>query len=255
MILTIDIGNTRVKWLLFHGEVAAENGVFEYKLDTFKNSFISEGVPLKGAAIVIANVAGSRLEKILTELLEVSECESYVYAQTQKRQCGIVNSYTDCSRLGVDRWLAMIAGFKHKKRAEGESVCVIDCGTAMTLDVVDASGCHLGGVIAPGYRLMQSMLVEKTSDINEFEADMAVSSVHLAKQTNDAVRQGCIQLLVGGLDRMIARYAESQKNKMCCIVTGGDAGWVAKLLESEAVIEPMLVNHGLWYVSKRNKKS
>jgi len=255
MILTIDIGNTRVKWLLFHGEAVAENGVFEYNLDTFKGSFINAGIPLKGAVIVIANVAGSRIENMLTEIIEASKCKSYEYAQTQKSQCGVVNSYADFSRLGIDRWLAMVAGFNHKTRADDEAVCIIDCGTAMTLDVVDASGRHLGGVIAPGYRLMQSMLVEKTSDIDELEAGMAVSGVHLAKQTDEAVRQGCAQLLVGGLNRMIARYGESQKNKMCCIVTGGDGNWVAELLEIEVVVEPMLVNQGLWCVFKSDKKS
>lgn len=250
MILTIDVGNTRVKWVLYQGEKIADNGVFEYSLNTFKDSFIVAMPSLEGVTIFIGNVAGARLEKMLTEVLETSGCKNYVYAQTEAEQCGVVNSYADFSRLGVDRWLGMIAGFHHGKRAEGDSVCIIDCGTAITLDVVDPNGRHLGGVIAPGYRLMRSMLNQKTNDINALETNESVSSICLANTTDDAVRQGCAQLLVGGLARMISRYSESQKNKMCCIVTGGDGGWVADLLEVEVVYESMLVNQGLWYMSK-----
>ena len=250
MILTIDVGNTRVKWVLFQGEAISGSGAFEYLPDSFKECFIKAGLKLEGIEVVVSSVMGGRVEKILTQIFKSSKCKRYAYAQTQVEQCGVINSYADASRLGVDRWLAMIAGFNHAKRAQGESVCIIDCGTAMTLDVVDASGHHLGGVITPGYRLMQSMLFQQTNGIYELDANTNIFEMNLANTTDDAVRQGCVQLLVGGLSNMVSRYSENNKDKMCCIVTGGDAGWVTNLLEIEVVHEPVLVNQGLWFVSK-----
>jgi len=255
MTLTIDIGNTRVKWVLFQDEAVIDNGVFGYTLDTFKDCFIRAAISLEGAELVISNVAGNKIEESLTGILETSGCKNYMYVQTQIEQCGVTNAYSDFSRLGVDRWLAMIAGFNHEKRAEGESVCIIDCGTAMTLDIVDGGGHHLGGLITPGYRLMRSVLIQKTNNIKGIDTNPDVASMGLAKTTDDAVRQGCVQLLVGGLSDMLSRYSENKKNEMCCIVTGGDADWVTNLLRVEAMHEPMLVNLGLCHVFRASLKA
>ena len=250
MILTVDIGNTRVKWVLYENLLAVSDGAFAYTSDTFNEVVVNAEMPLKDVEVIISNVAGARVEKQLTGILESSGCKNYVYAQTQREQCGVTNAYVDVSRLGVDRWLGMIAGFNHQERLPEEFVCVISCGTAVTLDVVNNEGCHLGGVIAPGFQLMQSELLRKTSDINGLDEYVAVENLCLAKSTEGAVHQGCAQLLVGGLDSMIARYSDEQKNKMRIIVTGGDGVWVAKLLAAEAQFESLLVNKGLLHTSK-----
>jgi len=250
MILTIDIGNTRVKWVLYEDHLVVSDGAFAYTSDTFSEAVVNAEIPLKNVEAIISNVAGPCVERQLTGVLDASGCKKYVYAQTQREQCGVTNAYDDFSRLGVDRWLAMIAGFNHQKRLPEESICVIDCGTAITLDVMDNEGCHLGGVIAPGFQLMQSELMRKTSDINRIDEYVAVENLCLAKSTEGAVHQGCAQLLVGGLDRMISKYSDEQKNRMRVIVTGGDGAWVAKLLATEAQFESLLVNNGLWHVSK-----
>ena len=226
------------------------DGVFSYTLDSFSEAVTNAQMPLKDVAVVISNVSGLQIERLLTEILDVSKCKTYMYAQTKKEQCGVTNSYNDFSRLGVDRWLAMIAGFNHEKRQPEESVCIIDCGTAVTLDVMDSRGCHLGGVIAPGFRLMQSILVREASDISGLDISVDVLSMCLAKSTDSAVHQGCAQLLVGGLERMISRYSNDQENKMRIIVTGGDGAWVGKLLAVDTLFEPLLVNDGLRQISR-----
>jgi len=251
MTLTIDIGNTRVKWVLYQGALVQADGVFCYTPDTFSADVTDAKMPFKGAEVLVSNVSGGNVERLLREILEVSECKKYSYAQTKQKQCGVVNSYTDFSQLGIDRWLAMIAGFNHKDRLPGEAVCVIDCGTAVTLDVVDGRGRHLGGLIMPGLAIMQSMLMRETSNIDSFNVAKGVSSMHLEKATDIAISQGCAQILVGGLDAMISRYSGEQGKNMLCLIAGGDGAWVAKSLTVENVYEPLLVNKGLWHVSER----
>ena len=250
MILTIDIGNTRVKWVLYKGALELADGVFCYTLDTFSADIAGAKVPFKGAEVLVSNVSGGGVERLLREILDASECEKYLYVKTKQKQCGVVNSYADFSQLGIDRWLAMIAGFNHKDRMPGEAVCVIDCGTAVTLDVVDSRGFHLGGVITPGLAIMQSMLMRETSNIDSFNISKGVSSMRLEKATDVAISQGCAQLLVGGLDAMISRYSGEQGKNMLCLITGGDGAWVAESLAVDNVYEPLLVNKGLWHVSE-----
>jgi len=255
MTLTIDIGNTRVKWVLYKGALEQAVGAFCYTLDTFSLDVAGAKMPFKGAVVLISNVSGNGIKSLLKEVLDASGCEKYSYAQTKQNQCGVVNSYADFSQLGIDRWLAMIAGFNHKVRLPGEAVCVIDCGTAVTLDVVDSKGCHLGGLIAPGLAMMQSMLMRETGNIDPFNVSKGVSNMCLERATGAAVSQGCAQLLVGGLDEMISRYSGEQEQNMICLVTGGDGAWVAKSLAADNVYEPLLVNKGLWHVSGKCESS
>jgi len=251
MILTIDIGNTRVKWVLYQDALAQADGVFCYTQDTFSVDVANAKMPFKGVDVIVGNVSGESVERKLTEILATSECKKFSYAQTMQKQCGVVNSYDDFTRLGVDRWLAMIAGFNHKKKNPGESVCIIDCGTAVTLDVVDSKGCHLGGVIMPGLAMMQLMLTRETNDIEAFNVSQGVAGMRLENATGHAVSQGSAQLLIGGLEAMISRYSSGEANNMLCFVTGGNGAWVAKSLAAEVLHEPLLVNQGLWCVSEK----
>ena len=81
------------------------------------------------------------------------------YAHTQAYYQGLTVAYQDERRLGVDRWLAMLAA---RQAAAGQGVCVVDCGSALTLDVVDHEGRHLGGYIVPGLAMMESALLNNT---------------------------------------------------------------------------------------------
>ena len=71
--------------------------------------------------------------------------------KTPQEGGGIYNAYSHAEKLGSDRWAVMVAAFEKKKG----SVCVVSCGTAVTLDVVNTEGLHCGGLIIPGYGLMQ----------------------------------------------------------------------------------------------------
>ena len=101
-------------------------------------------------------------------------------ALVQRGVAGVKPSYSDLSRLGVDRWLAMLAAF-----SVTQSECVVmSAGSALTADWLDASGNHLGGVIAPGYaRLVESLhrdlaQVLRTSQLSpiEFSDELGVST-------------------------------------------------------------------------------
>jgi pantothenate kinase type III len=88
-------------------------------------------------------------------------CQIY----TQKYALGVRNAYPKHNKLGVDRWLAMLAAYHYYNAP----VCIVSCGSALTLDIVDSQGQHLGGMIMPGLNLMQQALSRGTANLNKFK--------------------------------------------------------------------------------------
>ena len=159
MKLLLDVGNSRVKWAfvsaggwLAQGEAVHDD---EAKL---RPLFAAGHAP---DDIRLANVAGASTGERLAARLEECFHVVPVFASSARHGAGVENGYADAAQLGVDRWLAICAAY-HRYQA---AVCVVDAGTATTIDVVSASGEHRGGLILPGLRLMESALMRGTSDL------------------------------------------------------------------------------------------
>ena len=123
---------------------------------------------------------------------------------------GLTNGYLDPSLLGADRWLALIGAWTKARSA----LCVVDAGTAVKVDGVDATGRHLGGLIVPGIYMMREALMNKTSDI----ADAAMNSTPslagvLANNTIGAVSRGAVFALAGMADRAAEVIEQSTGTK------------------------------------------
>ena len=139
-ILECDLGNTRCKWrLLEQGEIAGR-GVFAHQQP-------GDWVQSIGTVdrIRVVSVAKVSVQQRFVESLQPFAVEPE-FAQSEHHAAGVRCAYADPSRLGVDRWLAAVAGFHFERGA----VLVLDAGTAIKADLVDAEGKHLGGYIAPG---------------------------------------------------------------------------------------------------------
>jgi type III pantothenate kinase len=159
-----------------------------------------------------------------------------VFVAAVNKMCGVVNGYSNPETLGVDRWLAMVAAYNKFKTA----VCVIDCGTAVTVDVVDVAGVHQGGLIMPGLQLMRESLFGNTSKIVSAKGEL----VELAMNTKDAVESGCCQLLVYGLDNICQRQ-QAVFPDLRIVVTGGNGEYISRIMQADNVFISTLVLDGL----------
>jgi type III pantothenate kinase len=183
---------------------------------------------------VVASVAGDqKLNLLLSFLKQYGEVESI----TTDQDCGwtVRPCYQDVARLGVDRLLAMEAAY----RLEGRAVIVIDCGSAVTVDVVSDEGLHLGGYIVPGYRLQQRSLLLDTS--LEFKAI----------ETSLALGQSTDQCINFGIARMVYSLCQSvieQFNRPAVFLTGGDLDGVLGLFSELGSVKPDLVFKGMSYL-------
>lgn len=240
MHLLIDVGNTRIKWLLIDGlydENQLQSGSFENFSDFIKN------INTSNISVLLAAVNQT---KPLRVLLSSSNFKEIHEASSQIEQLGVRNSYTQPERMGVDRWLAMIAGFALiKGEAHTKGIIVIDAGSALTVDVVDPNGLHLGGYIVPGIEMAKRSLFTNTERIMEYKEptgmDTLFSNKHnLGINTLQCVEYGVITQLVSLIKSVVEAYESHQ-----LIFTGGDGEYLASFFPN-VIIEKNLVLKGLW---------
>ena len=146
--------------------------------------------------------------------------------------------------MGVDRWLAILAA----RKRYGGAVCVVDVGTAVTIDQVDDTGQHLGGVIVPGIDLMYRSLFKDTGDIGRLDARSEnpppAERETLGRSTTAAINGGIMSAICGLIESCAAQL-EARCRDNVLIITGGDAERIVSHLRIAAEIRPALVLEGL----------
>lgn len=248
MILLVDAGNTRIKWAELEGN-ALQSGAavlrrrVEEDMDGLAGAWAALPAPRR---LLVASVAGSEFGERLRILAGRLWGLAPEFIAAQATAFGVTNAYTEPQRLGVDRWLALVAAH----RLVHEPVCIVDCGTALTVDVMARDGEHLGGLIIPGLGLMRRALLEKTAGIELAIGGAQTGEVALfAKDTRSGVMGGTLYATVAAIDRIVQDVAEVIGAEPACVLTGGDAGVVRGLLAAEFRHEPELVLKGLAIVA------
>ena len=179
MILLVDIGNTRVKWATWNGNALGPQSVADHASRNAADwqQELRGGGPTR---VVAACVGDTAARAALAEASRAVLGREAEFVASTVSAAGVRNGYTHPAQLGVDRWLAVIGAYHRHRRA----CCVVDAGTAMTVDAVDASGLHRGGYIVPGPRLMIDSLLSGTSELaDRWTWTPAAASLDLANNT------------------------------------------------------------------------
>ena len=241
MDLLIDIGNTRIKWASLDEEsIGIQSAVAHAALtrDQLIEQVLQNERP---ECVLVSNVGGARMAELLTDALAHRWGMSPTFVESSAEACGVRNSYPEPRKLGVDRWLGMIAVHALEERA----TCVVGVGTAMTIDAVTADGMHLGGVIVPGPDLMISSLMRGTSDILSRAADGSIATQLFADNTLGAVHQGAVNALAALVERAIDAIRLNLHVSPAVILTGGACERVEPLIAAPCIVIPDLVLQGL----------
>jgi type III pantothenate kinase len=157
-------------------------------------------------------------------------------------QLGVTNRYIEPERLGADRWAALLA----TRTRVGAAACVVDCGTAVTIDALDGDGVFRGGVILPGLSVQRASLHGATHGIRVSEGD---TQTCFARTTADAVSAGTLYGLAGAIDRILDEQFESLGSGVRVLLTGGDAPVIAPRLRHAVELAPDLVLEGVWRIA------
>ena len=267
-VLLVDIGNTRVKWALWKNgrlgrqQAAAHDAWTEkdFERALFQGYRMRASLPRtpsrkrggRNAArpaaadtlerIIVVSVAGIKIERQLTRTAQAGCRLKPEFVRTQRRLGGVTTLYREPWRLGADRFVAAIGG--HHLAGE-RAVCVVDIGTAMTIDLVDARGRHRGGAIVPGPRLMVESLLKDTSGIQRRAGGRAAGRSVIARDTRAAVEQGARYATAAVIDRVVAEARGTLGASPLVLLTGGAAANVQRLIRTRHRLVPDLVLRGL----------
>lgn len=241
MILEIDIGNSRLKWRTLS---AGDSQLIDEGHSTELDQLLTEHKAKYPKFVRFCNVRDRELSEQLCAWslsnwnLEAAE------AKVSRECAGLRINYLDESRLGVDRWLAMLAALNfNNDDGSDRATLIVDSGTAFTLDSISATGNHLGGYILPGLKLMRSSLVNNTG-IRLAESANS-DSIALGNSTEEAVLNGILATFSALIEKQYAALEKTGETPRV-LFSGGDAGLLNDLVDlKETEIVPNLVLDGL----------
>lgn len=238
MDLLVDLGNSRLKWAHSAagrwgtGDALHAQRDISVVLDEAWERF---GKPER---VVMASVAPNPVRVALADWCRRHWALEPIVVRARTEQLGVRHCYAQPEALGADRWAALIAVHGLTQA----NACVVDCGTAVTVDALAAGGQFRGGAIFPGLRLLRESLLRGTGGIRAVEgrADSA-----LGCSTPDAVAGGTQRGLIGAVTLLVAEQVAALGGQTEVFLTGGDAPLLRAHLKPPVREVPDLVLKGL----------
>jgi len=212
-VLLIDGGNSRTKWALFDTGRITEQGVVS------NHQRLDYEWPTPTTGTLFASV---RHDEALVEVLQQQSDRPLHRLNAPQPELGdFTHCYVDPSRLGVDRWLAMLGAQAHTQ----EAALVVDAGTALTLDLLDANRAHLGGYIVPGLTMARQALFQGTDKVIAFDDEREQDSLAPGQSTLACVASGTLRQMAA----FVGAVAEDHPGHRL-MITGGDGSALAEAL-------------------------
>lgn len=248
--LAIDVGNTRLKWALYDAHrpgaaLIAHGAEFLDNIDRLaESSWAQLPVPDRMLGCVVAGDAAKRRVQEQMELWDVTP----QWVVSSNEEAGLVNGYDHPSRLGSDRWVAMI-GARHHVLQQGAArpAVLVMVGTAVTVECIDAEGKFLGGLILPGHGIMLRALETGTAGLHVPTGEVR----QFPTNTSDALTSGGTYAIAGAVERMYQHLLRHTGAEPACIMTGG-AGWkMAPSMTRPFELVDNLIFDGLLQIASR----
>lgn len=253
-LLLIDVGNSAVKWTRVDSAAVA-TAPLQVQVDLHRGRV--DGLRARllpawqrtpaGAAVACTVAAADVVAEIEAAALGAGLPLTWLRAEPGFRgSFSLDNAYRDPRQLGADRWHALIGACVLRAQAPAALV-VATAGTATTVDCLEpVSGGwrFIGGVIAPGVRLMLESLAQGTAGLPQAHAAAAAFPDH----TDAAIVSGVLDAQAGVIQRVAARFAQRVGTRPQVLLGGGHAQALASLVRDgglELTIEDNLVLRGL----------
>jgi type III pantothenate kinase len=220
MILTIDIGNTRIKSAVFEQNTIVEISNF-HKKDLFLN--------LNNLLLKYENIDCLVVSSVTNinefDFAEISKIINVKYINSNSI-FPFENLYATPKTLGIDRMVlasGAVLQFPNKNRL------VIDAGTCVTYDYINDKNQYLGGAISPGLKL-------RYESLNNFTANLPLLTLEspnnfIGNSTNQSIHSGVVNGLLNEINGFIDQF-EIENSNFIIILTGGDADFLAKRLKN-----------------------
>ena len=224
--LAIDVGNTRLKWAMYDAahpgaNLLAHGAEFLEHIDQLAETGWA-GLPAPDrmlGCVVAGDAVMRRVQQQIEQMADWDVVPQWVVPSVA--EAGVTNGYDHPTRLGADRWVAMI-GARHQVLRQGTArpLVVVMVGTAVTVDALDAEGHFLGGLILPGHGIMLRALETGTAGLHVPTGEVTLFPTN----TSDALTSGGTYAIAGAVERIYQHLSARCGEAPACIMAGG-AGW------------------------------
>ena len=240
MYLIVDLGNTLAKFFLYNkDQCVIEHSVLSEKFDNMAQSIISNSPEIDGLIYSdVSNQAGDFFKKLSTQFPTI--------AVNSQMRLPFDNGYESSNSLGSDRIVLVAAACKIYSNT---NVLIIDLGSCITYDFLDAHNCYHGGAISPGFEMRYKSMHHFTGNLPLLEPKKSDNPT--GKNTEQAIHAG---IYFGILEEINARieYYEHKYDSLTVILTGGDANKLPKTLKNSIFAHSNFLAEGMFHLLKLN---
>lgn len=227
-IFTLDIGNTRSKWVLF-----SEKGeIVETGITSNVDSWIQEHLDYQ----VWISCVG--------KLPKIGPYHRLISLQNLN---GIEVGIESPDTLGVDRIAGILGALS---RFQKRNMLIVDAGSCITYDYIIEANKYVGGAISPGINFRFRSMNEYTVALPLIDSTSIESGIsHIEKNTKTAIQSGVFRGVIDEIDARITKFCE-KFNDAIVILTGGDAELLGNQLKTNIFVEPFLIHYGLFHAAQ-----
>ncbi|HIO97265.1 MAG TPA: type III pantothenate kinase [Leucothrix sp.] len=270
--LLIDAGNSSIKWCLLKDNNLGVMQRCNYQaLQNDKQKTPQQCIE----SIINSNQASAKSVFMVSVVGDnfITNAQSYcadlklnfINITSSTELAGVRNAYDEPQKLGADRLVAMVAAqHQNKNPNDKQANIIIDSGTATTIDAVDESGQHLGGLILPGFKLCTQSLLSNTKQLplwgqssGETMDDNQLNFIPeiFSKNTRLAIQSASVLGLAGAIDSICSNMAKHfdkniSVNKILC---GGSAKILQPYLQSTVTLNESLIMQGLKVIAEHTE--
>ncbi|HEY6163003.1 MAG TPA: type III pantothenate kinase [Bacteroidia bacterium] len=241
MNLVVDIGNTRIKYGVFDKGELVEHAVID-RNDKFDITVFLKQRSIRRSILSAVVNHFPPFVNVLKERTNFLEFNS-------ETKIPVKNLYRTANTLGNDRLPAVIAA---QQQHPGKDVLVIDSGTCIKYNFINAKGEYLGGGISPGIDMRFKALNTFTDRLPLLTADYDFEEL-VGTSSVGSLQSGVMNGVISEASGIRERY-EQQYPGLVCVITGGNAGFFEKRLKKPIFADPFLVLKGLNIILEHNAK-
>lgn len=235
MKLLIDIGNTTTSVGLWqNSKLSMVNNSDNHKLFLTLKKYLKKDMD----EILLTSVISAKENKLIIDRLKkIYKCK-VKQIKSSFALLGVVNGYAQPKKLGDDRWVTIVASSLIYK----QPLVIVDCGTAISIDMINTKGMHLGGYILGGFdgysRSFKNAYRLKRIKIKE---DVTSQKKYFPKKTEDGITEGYLLMVTSAIENIYNRINKNQKTLPKLLISGGYGKIISKKLSIRNKYEPDLV--------------
>ncbi|MBT8234975.1 MAG: type III pantothenate kinase [Bacteroidia bacterium] len=241
MNLIIDVGNSWVKMAVYNGSQILHHKSMQQEDLKGEVQKVIRAYPKISHSILAA------VTPVANEIIDILKKNSETHVLHSASRFPFKNKYGTPDTLGLDR-IALVAAAT--EAYPNTNVLIIDAGSCITYDFLNAKGEYLGGAISPGIAMRYKALNTFTANLPELEKTDKAELV--GNSTDTSVHSGIINGVINEVDGMIERY-RSEYRKVTVILTGGDGQFLSKRLKNTIFAHSNFLLEGLNYLLELNK--